>query len=294
MSESQEKNINQPVFFYIPLSRLIIMSIITFGLYDFYWMYRQYKYAIEKDESLDSSRTLVAMFTFGFYDVLSIAISQNKELNDIELPTFDAPVIISRLWFILRLISFYLLYISINYSYTVTGIISLCIPAYLCLTPLQSYINSVNKKKNPDSNYHSWSTGEVLCSFGGLFIWILLLLASYKNYNQIRWESDIEIVNELYEKGKYNEAEYIAKNTLNFAEKSYGMDYENILSSLLVLRNIYESAEKYNELEEVDKRIISITEPRPEYDRNDIARIKNEIANIYIRQKKPMRQRKFA
>src|ERR1051326_4300794 len=37
------------MFLYIPLSRLIIMSLVSFGLYEVYWMYRNWKFLQERD-----------------------------------------------------------------------------------------------------------------------------------------------------------------------------------------------------------------------------------------------------
>jgi hypothetical protein len=35
---------SQPLFLYIPVIRLILMSIISFSTYEFYWIYRNWRY----------------------------------------------------------------------------------------------------------------------------------------------------------------------------------------------------------------------------------------------------------
>ena len=66
---SKKSNINSnsivPIFFPVTLSKLIIMCICTFGLYEIYWFYRNWKFLQEKDD-LDISPFWRAWFVI-FY-----------------------------------------------------------------------------------------------------------------------------------------------------------------------------------------------------------------------------------
>ncbi|MBI5777965.1 MAG: hypothetical protein HZA49_00725 [Planctomycetes bacterium] len=39
----------EPLFLYIPISRLILLSILSFSLYEFYWIYKNWRYIKERE-----------------------------------------------------------------------------------------------------------------------------------------------------------------------------------------------------------------------------------------------------
>jgi hypothetical protein len=50
------------------------------------------------------------------------------------------------------------------------------IPSFLCLVPVQNYINAVTEKRNPGLKYYRWSSGHIVCLVFGIIVWALLLI----------------------------------------------------------------------------------------------------------------------
>ncbi|MBI5777966.1 MAG: hypothetical protein HZA49_00730 [Planctomycetes bacterium] len=49
-------------------------------------------------------------------------------------------------------------------------------PSFLFLVPVQSYINSVSRKRNPGADYYGWSAGHIVCLVWGIIIWGLIII----------------------------------------------------------------------------------------------------------------------
>ena len=46
---SESYSVKQPVYLYVPISRLIVMSILSCGIYEIYWIYKNWRYLKEPD-----------------------------------------------------------------------------------------------------------------------------------------------------------------------------------------------------------------------------------------------------
>ena len=49
--EQDQQPSSQPLFLHVPVSRVIAMSIVSMGLYNAYWIYKNYRYVKERERS---------------------------------------------------------------------------------------------------------------------------------------------------------------------------------------------------------------------------------------------------
>jgi hypothetical protein len=171
----QDTEASGPWFLYIPISRLIFMSIITNGLYEYYWIYKNWKFLKNRDG------LRIMPFWRGVFGILFVygimyKIKSDKQLNSFEAPQFSSGIL-SAGWIILSLIATGLGWSSDNYL-NLFGMVLVAIN-FLFLLPAQSYINQVNDARTPRPSYTPWTTGHVVVLVFGLVINALLLIGMF-------------------------------------------------------------------------------------------------------------------
>ncbi|MFQ5754314.1 MAG: hypothetical protein ACE5HI_20200 [bacterium] len=159
----------KPLFLHIPIGRLIFMSIMSFGLYEMYWIYRNWKYIKERDD-LDIRPFARGWFGIFWCHSLLRRIHEDKEARAVQSPSFS-PGGLATGWVVLLIVS-----IAIARAPIAASIISAFVPSFLCLVPVQNYINSVSEKRNPGKPYYGWSSGHIVCLVWGVIIWALSLI----------------------------------------------------------------------------------------------------------------------
>ncbi|HNX01475.1 MAG TPA: hypothetical protein PLE74_12170 [Candidatus Cloacimonadota bacterium] len=138
----------EAVFFYIPISRLILMTVITVGLYQLYWFYKNWSYARFQNarESAYASRhystRLSLIRTF-------VSMEQDKQLNEVERCPFSG-----------RLYAFLFIFTLV---FDLSILISL---------PIQLYLNRVNDRLRRE--YSPKTFGHYLCLILGLVGWVII------------------------------------------------------------------------------------------------------------------------
>ncbi|MBE8993966.1 hypothetical protein [Microcystis aeruginosa] len=162
----------KPLFLYIPTGRLIILSIFSLSLYQAYWIYKNWQYVKERD-NLNISPFWRSFFGIFFCHSLLRRIHGDREARAIQVPTFS-PGSLATGWVVLMILS-NILTREIGLAQT---IVSALIPSFLCLVPVQNYVNEVTKKRNPNENYYGWSAGHILCLDIGIIIWGLVLVGA--------------------------------------------------------------------------------------------------------------------
>ncbi len=160
-----------PLFLYIPIHRLILLSIASCGLYEAYWIYKNWSY-IKKRDGLAIHPFWRGMFGIFFCHSLLKTIHEDTDARVMEEPSFS-PGGLATGWVILTILA--------NIIGRAPGagasIASFVIPSFLLLAPVQTYINSVTYKTNPDQPYYGWSSGHIGCLVIGLAVWALTLLS---------------------------------------------------------------------------------------------------------------------
>ena len=170
MNEKQPTQSSTPLFLYIPISRLILLSIASFSLYEAYWIYKNWRYIKERD-ALNIQPFWRGFFGIFFCHSLLRRIHENKEARAVAVPAFS-PGGLATGWIVLMIFA----NIIGRAPSIATSIVSAFIPSFLCLVPVQNYINSVTEKRSPGQQFHGWSSGHIVCLVFGIIFWAFLLI----------------------------------------------------------------------------------------------------------------------
>lgn len=170
-SESTPLSLDTPVFLYISVPRLIILSIASFGLYETYWVYKNWSY-IKTRESLN-----IQPFWRGMFSIFFVHSLFKKIHND--LPKYEnikfiySPNGLATGFVILVIFASVLGQFHIPFA----GVISSLIPSYLCLVPIQKQINHTMKSQTHGVKFYPWSSGHIVCIVYGCIFWSLILVS---------------------------------------------------------------------------------------------------------------------
>jgi hypothetical protein len=93
-----------PLFLYIPVSRLIFMSIVSFSVYEVYWIYKNWRYVKERD-NLDISPFWRGWFGIFYCHSLLRRIHEDKEARSLQMPLFS-PNGLATGWVLLTIVSY--------------------------------------------------------------------------------------------------------------------------------------------------------------------------------------------
>ncbi len=171
MNKNQPTRSPTPLFLYIPVSRLIFLSIASFSLYEAYWIYKNWRFIKERD-GLNIQPFWRGFFGIFFCHSLLRRVHEDKEARAVAVPAFS-PGGLATGWVVLIIIAA----IVGSAPIMASSIVSAFIPSFLCLVPVQNYINSVTEKHNPGQRFHGWSSGHMVCLVLGIIAWAMLLIA---------------------------------------------------------------------------------------------------------------------
>jgi len=151
-------------FLYIPMSRYIIMSLITFGLYQIYWIFKNWEYLKNRD-GMDIHPFWRGVFGIFYCHELLRAMHDDVILNKNKPAQFNHSALATG-WVIIVIISYLINRISgtlksdnlVLLSFVV--IIVLLVIELAFFIPVQRYVNEVNEMINPDVDYYPWSVGH--------------------------------------------------------------------------------------------------------------------------------------
>jgi hypothetical protein len=166
---------NDSKFLYISESRFIVMSILTLGIFEIYWNYKNWSY-IKKRDNLDIQPVWRAIFGIFYIHSLLSFIEQDNEMNKIKKSDFSASSLATG-WVIMILIGNVLGRFD-DISINTLGIL-ISVSSLLCLLPVQKHINRVNNLINSEILYKGWSFGQVLCLVIGIPLFVLVLIGIF-------------------------------------------------------------------------------------------------------------------
>ena len=176
---------NSPLFLYIPIARLILMSIASFGLYQFYWFYKNWRY-IKERQGLNISPFWRAQFGVFFCHSLLRRIHEDEDARSIYYVAPFSPNWLATGWVVLMIAD---VYISIQLkepsgTLTLLGLLGATLSA-LCFVPVQNYINDVTEIRNPRQPFYGWSLGHiVVLIFSAIFVLSGFFSRGYADYQQ--------------------------------------------------------------------------------------------------------------
>ena len=159
------------MFLYIPTGRLLAMSIATLGIYDAYWVYKNWRFFKERD-GLKIQPFWRAVFTYFFMASLLKAIKTDPAANKI-LPAQFSSSGLAAGWLVLSIIGS-MLGRSPEPEVNFLGVI-ISAPAFCFLMPVQNYINELNEALPSRPAYCGWSTGHIVCLVIGIIGWLVVL-----------------------------------------------------------------------------------------------------------------------
>ena len=158
-----EERQREAMFFHISGVRLVLMSIASWGLFELYWIYRNWQYLKERD-GLNIRPFWRGVFSIFFIHWLMNTIHDDPQANRVVKASFS-PSLLANVWLsmmfvsnILGQISFFLWPISLI--------------SFLPFLPAQKYINALNGVGTPKPPYTPWSLGQYACLAIGIFIWL--------------------------------------------------------------------------------------------------------------------------
>jgi hypothetical protein len=155
-------------FLYVPVARVILLSIASCGIYEAYWIYKNWRYVKEKDR-IDIQPFWRGIFAVFFCHSLFRKIHKDAGMGTDQAATFSAGGLATG-WVILVILGN-----LISQAGGIASVIAFLMPSYLFLVPVQNYVNSVTRKRNPGAEYYGWSAGHILCLVLGLVVWALTL-----------------------------------------------------------------------------------------------------------------------
>ena len=159
----------ESLYLHIPVARLILLSIASCGIYEAYWIYKNWRF-IKERQSLNIQPFWRGIFGIFFFYSLLKEISNDNEASAILKPSFS-PGGLTMGWVI-----FVILANLIGRTPGIAAsIIAFVMPSYLFLVPVQNYINSVTEKRSPSVSYYGWSSGHVVCLTIGIIVWAVTL-----------------------------------------------------------------------------------------------------------------------
>lgn len=169
---------SSPLFLYIPAWQLIILSVISFGVYQSYWIYKNWRYLKER-EGLKIQPFWRGVFGILFCHRLLSRIHKDRTINSTKQASFS-PNLLATIWVFL-IITSNLLYgrlTGMGGPGPAIHLSALLILSSLCFVPAQNYVNSVTKIELPNEDFYKWSLGHTLCLLLGFANWIFLYMPS--------------------------------------------------------------------------------------------------------------------
>ncbi len=161
------------LYWHIPLRRFIVMSIITGGLYQLYWFYKQWHWWATSRKQGHRSFDREAMRLFFLLTLLE-RIETDQSLNEVEKADFNGTQLFW-VWAGVGIFAWagYSLFKSSSWLGWIYSV-ALCALDFVFLVPVQRYINRVNAKLG--NSYDRPGFGHYLCLAASLGPMLLLLL----------------------------------------------------------------------------------------------------------------------
>lgn len=166
-----EGEMEAPLFLYIPQYRLVLLSIASFGLYDWYWIYRNWRF-LQQRYGLEIQPFWRGIFgIFHLYPLL-LAVRDDAPSRALATPTFPAGWL--AIAWILTGVFGYLCDKAGSFMVSLMGT-SVSALGVLALVPVQGHINRVHRALRPVPAFYRWSSGHVVCLGIGLLLWFQFL-----------------------------------------------------------------------------------------------------------------------
>ena len=151
--------LSPPVYFPVSVTKLVVMSIFTWGFYQLYWFYKNWQFHMYKHK-LKIEPFWRGVFAVFFCYSLFKHIKKYAKTNGVQTDIIP------------ELLAFFFIIMSI--SIAVPGFTwNLILLSFIPLLPVQNLINNINKTLSPNSEINrKYSIWNILIIVVGIFLWI--------------------------------------------------------------------------------------------------------------------------
>ncbi|MDP2172215.1 MAG: DUF4339 domain-containing protein [Candidatus Cloacimonadaceae bacterium] len=169
----------QPIFYNLPPKKLMLMQLITFGLFQFYWFYKQWNYLASHSKTRTGSYfRALTRYVFFAYEIFH-QISIHREMMKVKRAPWN-PMHLTLLWYMV------IPGLMINpfgripfISATMNFLLVFMLTSWV-LIPVQRYINDVNEiLKRPVSKPSFGFYFTAVVSIGFILGYLRLLIKTY-------------------------------------------------------------------------------------------------------------------
>lgn len=165
----EEQPASPPLFFPVSLPKLAVMSVCTLGLYEFYWLYRNWR-LIKAREEPEAEPVWNIVFSglraiiFPVFFCYSLFIRVQEVADEEEVPISLAPGFLASGWILSTLL------VRLPEAYWMLSFLTI-----IFLLPVQSSVNSINQAVNPELDpnrrFSRWNIATIIAGV------ILIVLA---------------------------------------------------------------------------------------------------------------------
>lgn len=145
-------------YFPVSLVKLLVMSVFTFGLYPYYWFYRNWKLIDARDEG---GRIPILRAFFSVFFCYSLFADIQDTADDMEIPTLMAPGFLAGVWIVSTAA------LSIPELYGVPYLVSV-----IALMAAQSTVNKINRAASPGHDSNRRFTGWNIAWMAGMTLYM--------------------------------------------------------------------------------------------------------------------------
>ncbi len=168
--ERLEVGSQETIYFHISIIRFAVMSVISMGIFQAYWIYRNWRYLQSRDGLKISPFWRGIFGVFFCHSLLKIVHSDTKASSAVN-PMFS-PGFLAVGWILFTVISNIAGRVP-DASASLVSFVSQTI-AFFFLMPVQNYINRVNESLGNSGKYAGYTFGQVLCILVGMVLWVLV------------------------------------------------------------------------------------------------------------------------
>ena len=165
-----------PCFFHMDRGAFFGYMVLSWGIFEWYWMYQNWRYVRDKERQDLSPYWRSCFGVFWIHDLMT-RIKGNEALNAAAVPRFS-PGGLATCWIIVVIIARVL---SRTKAPFWVGL-SVDAVGWLCMLPVQAYINQANARMRPARSKSKLGGGFVAIIILGVLLWLLnlVVLASGK------------------------------------------------------------------------------------------------------------------
>ena len=153
----------------LPIARFIGLSLLSFSLFDAYWMYTNWQVLKARDR-LDIWPFWRAVFGVFFCHRLFLRIHADPYGRRATTPEFS-PGRLATTWIVLVFAANAVVRFPGSWPLVIASIM----PGYLCFVPVQAHINRVYAVMSPDQRCDGWSRAQIAFALGGVLMWLVVL-----------------------------------------------------------------------------------------------------------------------